>query len=61
MASSPGREIELLVIVLSQLNVELRRDKNRKLWLPDLRAIEQDTDVAGLLYKPDAPEVRYAI
>ena len=45
------------VIVLAQLNRELEKDKNRKPRLSDLResgAIEQDADLVGLLYKPDA-------
>ena len=45
------------VLVLSQLNRELERDKNRKPRLSDLResgAIEQDADLVGLLYKPNA-------
>ena len=43
------------MIVLSQLNRELEKDKNRKPRLSDLResgAIEQDADLVGLLYKP---------
>ncbi len=43
------------VIVLSQLNRELEKDKNRKPRLSDLResgSIEQDADLVGLLYKP---------
>jgi replicative DNA helicase len=42
---------------LSQLNRELERDKSRKPRLSDLResgAIEQDADLVGLLYKPNA-------
>ncbi|MGH7979158.1 MAG: DnaB-like helicase C-terminal domain-containing protein, partial [Limisphaerales bacterium] len=45
------------VIVLSQLNRELEKDKSRKPRLSDLResgAIEQDADLVGLLYKPNA-------
>jgi replicative DNA helicase len=45
--------------VLSQLNRELERDKNRKPRLSDLResgSIEQDADVVGLLYKPSSDE-----
>ena len=41
--------------MLSQLNRELEKDKNRKPRLSDLResgAIEQDADLVGLLYKP---------
>jgi replicative DNA helicase len=39
------------------LNRELEKDKSRKPRLSDLResgAIEQDADVVGLLYKPNA-------
>lgn len=58
-----AKELKLPVIVLSQLNREFEKDKNRKPRLSDLResgAIEQDADVVGLLYKPasedeDAP------
>ena len=45
------------VLVLSQLNRELERDKSRKPRLSDLResgAIEQDADLVGLLYKPSS-------
>jgi replicative DNA helicase len=49
-----AKELKVPVIVLSQLNRELERDKNRKPRLSDLResgSIEQDADLVGLLYK----------
>ena len=52
-----AKELKVPVLVLSQLNRELERDKSRKPRLSDLResgAIEQDADVVGLLYKPSA-------
>jgi replicative DNA helicase len=54
-----AKELKVPVLVLSQLNRELERDKNRKPRLSDLResgAIEQDADLVGLLYKPSAGE-----
>ena len=50
-----AKELNVPVIVLSQLNRELEKDKSRKPRLSDLResgAIEQDADLVGLLYKP---------
>src|SRR5580692_10271915 len=52
---SLAKELDVPVIVLSQLNRELEKDKSRKPQLSDLResgSIEQDADLVGLLYKP---------
>lgn len=52
-----AKELRVPVLVLSQLNRELEKDKSRKPRLSDLResgAIEQDADVVGLLYKANA-------
>jgi replicative DNA helicase len=54
-----AKELKVPVIVLSQLNRELEKDKNRKPRLSDLResgAIEQDADLVGLLYKPSSED-----
>ncbi len=51
-----SKELKVPIIVLSQLNRELEKDKSRKPNLADLResgAIEQDADLVGLLYKAD--------
>ncbi len=51
-----AKELNVPVIILSQLNREFEKDKNRKPRLSDLResgAIEQDADIVGLLYKAD--------
>lgn len=51
-----AKELAVPVIVLSQLNREVERDRSRKPRLSDLResgAIEQDSDLVGLLYKAD--------
>jgi replicative DNA helicase len=52
-----AKELNVPIIVLSQLNRELEKDKSRKPRLSDLResgSIEQDADLVGLLYKPNA-------
>lgn len=49
-----AKELDVPVIVLSQLNRELEKDKNRKPRLSDLResgSIEQDADLVCLLYR----------
>lgn len=51
-----AKELKIPVIVISQLNRELEKDKNRKPRLSDLResgAIEQDADLIGMLYCPE--------
>lgn len=51
-----AKELRVPVIVLSQLNRDMEREKGRKPRLADLResgAIEQDADVVGLLYEPE--------
>lgn len=55
---SLAKELRVPVMVLSQLNRQVERDKKRKPALADLResgAIEQDADFVGLLYKPLRP------
>ena len=54
-----AKELKVPVIVLSQLNRELEKDKNRKPRMSDLResgSIEQDADLVALLYKPNVPD-----
>lgn len=52
---SLAKELNVPIIVLSQLNRELEKDKDRKPRLSDLResgSIEQDADLVMMLYKP---------
>ncbi len=56
---SLAKELNVPIIVLSQLNREIEKEKNRKPRLSDLResgAIEQDADLVGLLYQPNKKE-----
>ena len=52
-----AKELNVPIVVLAQLNRDIEKDKNRKPRMSDLResgSIEQDADLVGLLYKPDA-------
>lgn len=54
-----AKELNVPIVVLSQLNRDIEREKNRRPRLSDLResgAVEQDADVVGLLYKPTTGE-----
>ncbi len=54
-----AKELNVALLVVSQLNRESARNKNRKPQLEDLResgAIEQDADLVALLYRPKNEE-----
>lgn len=56
---SIANELSIPVIVLSQLNRDLEKDKNRRPRLADLResgAIEQDADLVAMLWKVQSGE-----
>jgi len=53
-----AKELNVPIIVLSQLNREVEREKGRPPRMSDLResgSIEQDADLVGLLYRPQKP------
>jgi replicative DNA helicase len=53
------KELGIPILVLSQLNRDVERDKGRRPRLSDLResgAIEQDADIVGLLFAPKDPD-----
>jgi replicative DNA helicase len=54
-----AKELNVPIIILSQLNRELEKDKSRKPRLSDLResgSIEQDADLVALLYRVQTDE-----
>ena len=56
---SLAKELDIPIVVLSQMSRDIEKDKDRKPRLSDLResgAIEQDADIVAFLYKPTSEE-----
>lgn len=56
-----AKELGVPIVVASQLNREVEKDKKRKPRMSDIResgAVEQDADIVGFLYRPHIEEAQ---